>query len=184
MAENGNQFPDEMNERVTAFLQLLNAVEVDIQAFLFSIVPNRSDVQDICQELRLRLWQQFEEYDPSKEFGAWARTIAIYLVMAHRKKTLRVKALPLNELLLSNLAEKFSTSQDQHSDRRAAMDLCLEELSESRRKVLMRYYSGHESLGQIAERIGTTYTALQRKLHRIRTSLFDCISQKIKKGDV
>ena len=53
--------------------------------------PTAADADDLYQETTVRLWEQFPDYDPEQEFGAWACTIAYYMVLAHRKKSSREK---------------------------------------------------------------------------------------------
>ena len=77
------------NERTREYLRLLGQHERRLRGFILSLVPNRADADDIAQEVKIRLWEQFDSYDPTKDFGVWARTIAHYQVLTYREKQSR-----------------------------------------------------------------------------------------------
>ena len=52
-------------------------------------MPNWANAEDMAQDLKIRLWRQFGDYDATKDFGVWARTIVYYQVLAYRKKRSR-----------------------------------------------------------------------------------------------
>ena len=74
------------NEHVERFVQLLSKCERRLNDYVLSLVPNWADAEEVLQETKLRLWQQYHEYDPTKDFGAWACTIAYYQVLTMRKR--------------------------------------------------------------------------------------------------
>lgn len=61
------------------FLRLLSQHERRVKSFILALVPNWADADDLYQETTVRLWEQFADYDPDQEFGAWACTIAYYI---------------------------------------------------------------------------------------------------------
>ena len=62
--------PSINDDNIQQFLLLLGRHERWLQAFVLSLVPNWADADDIVQEVRICLWQQFDSYDPTKDFGA------------------------------------------------------------------------------------------------------------------
>ena len=87
--------------RTEDFLRLLDQHESSLRAYILGMVVNWNDAQDLAQETRMRLWQQFANFDQSKDFGAWARAIAYYVVLAHRKAKSRQKRQFSEEFLRS-----------------------------------------------------------------------------------
>ena len=59
------------------FVELLGRNERQLSAYVLTLVADWNDAHDVLQEVRLRLWQQFADYDPAGDFGAWARSIAV-----------------------------------------------------------------------------------------------------------
>ena len=50
-----------------------------------SVLPNRTDVDDLLQETNLVLWREFESFEIGTNFTAWAYRIAHNQVLAWRK---------------------------------------------------------------------------------------------------
>ena len=57
------------DERTQQYLTLLGQHEGRLLGFILSLVPNWADADDIAQEVRIRLWKQFDGYDPAKDFA-------------------------------------------------------------------------------------------------------------------
>jgi DNA-directed RNA polymerase specialized sigma24 family protein len=86
------------DDRAREFVRLLAACERRLDNYVLALVPNWSDAEEIVQQAKLRLWERFEQYDRSKDFGAWACTIAYYEVLTFRTRAHR------SRLLLSQAA--------------------------------------------------------------------------------
>ena len=56
--------------RTREYLRLLSQYEPRLRGFILTLCPNWADAEDIAQEVKLRLWEQFDEYDPAQDFGA------------------------------------------------------------------------------------------------------------------
>ena len=74
MDPNGRQ-PAAKKPKTVEFLRLLLQHERRIRAYILALVPNWADADDLYQETTVRLWEQFADYNPEKEFGAWACTV-------------------------------------------------------------------------------------------------------------
>ena len=73
------------------FFRMFTRHQRGIYAFIRSMVPNSSDVDDLFQETSMRLWDQRAKYEPGSNFVAWACTIARYQVATYRKTKAREK---------------------------------------------------------------------------------------------
>jgi RNA polymerase sigma-70 factor (ECF subfamily) len=165
------------------FLRLLGIQEDRTKAFIFSLVPNWADAQDIVQEVRLRLWEQFDNYDPSKDFGAWARTIAYYQVLAYRKRS-RGSQMLLSEESLELVATVFNQGVDHFEMRLNALQRCLNKLTIVKRKILLRCYNGQETVRQVAESLGQSFDAVRKSVFRTRTQLATCVKRELNSEDL
>ena len=88
MTADDNKSVDE-KARTNEYLRLLGRYERELQIYVLALVPNWSDADDIVQEVRIKLWNEFDRYDANRDFGAWSRTIAYYEILAARKKSSR-----------------------------------------------------------------------------------------------
>ena len=159
------------------FVELLGQHEQQLNAFVLALVPHWPDADEIVQQTRIRLWEQFDKYDTDKDFGAWARTIAYYQVLTHRKQAGRRSAL-LTATALQKLADEADRIGDL-SSRHAALAACLERLPESQRDLLARCYSGDESIQQLSQGLGRSFNAVRQTLFRLRKALYRCIEQQL-----
>ncbi|MCG8586366.1 MAG: sigma-70 family RNA polymerase sigma factor [Pirellulales bacterium] len=170
----------ESSDRTREFLLLLSQHDRALYAYILALIPNVAEVQDIAQEVRLRLWEQFDKFEPGTNFGAWSRTIAHYLVLAHRKKSSRRHA-QLGEAFLECVAEEVSQTVSELPDRQVALQVCLGRLRAKARDLLMRYYSGKHTAKQLAEEVGQSAAAVRQAISRSRRELAQCIDREMRK---
>jgi RNA polymerase sigma-70 factor, ECF subfamily len=165
------------NGRNRRFVELLGQNEQQLNAFVLALVPHWPDADEIVQKTRIRLWEQFDKYDSEKDFGAWARTIAYYQVLTHRKEVGRRSTL-LTTVALEKLAEEAERVGDM-SSRHAALAECLERLPASQRDLLARCYGGEESIQHLSQGLGRSFNAIRQALFRLRRALYRCVEQQL-----
>lgn len=169
------------NERARRFVGLMGAHDHRLFAYILSLVPNFADAEELAQQVRLRLWEQFDDYDPERNFGAWTRTIAYYLVLAHYKSSTSRRRVLLSDRTLELIAQEAAAAAEQESDVLWAMQECLGRLDESKRQLLMRYYSSNDTLQQIASQIGRSLHAVRHSVSRTRVALAGCIERTLRR---
>jgi RNA polymerase sigma-70 factor, ECF subfamily len=168
------------DERTERYLRLLGRHEGRLRGYILSLVPNWADAEDIAQEVRIRLWQQFDSYDPAKDFGAWARTIAHYQVLTHRERQSRHNELISTELM-EMIAKQAAALSDELEGAQAALQDCFEKLPEPKRNLLTRYYAGALTMREIAAERGRTGDATRQAIVRTRMKLRDCVEEALRK---
>jgi RNA polymerase sigma-70 factor, ECF subfamily len=171
------------DQQTRDFLRLLGQHERRLRGFILSLVPNWADGEDIAQEVRIQLWEQFANYDPTKDFGAWARTIAYYQVLTYRKRQSRRRHVAMNDRLMEALAEEVASLSDELEAEQRALADCVEKLPQAKRELLMHYYSGHYTTREIAAEAGRSFDATRQTILRTRLALSDCVTEKLHKED-
>ena len=161
------------------FVRLLGQHEQALTAFILALVPDWHAAHDLAQETRLRLWEQFDEYDPDKDFGAWARTIARYEVLHYRTRKGRQKVCFSDEVL-DLVAEEADEAAGRVDARQGALARCLERLSEVQRNLLTHCYVSDKSLHDVATELGQSYEAVRKRVFRIRRLLHQCIDRALR----
>jgi RNA polymerase sigma-70 factor (ECF subfamily) len=175
-----NQRTVPSDDRTGQFLRLLGQHEHSLYTFVLAMVPRWADAEDIVQEARIRLWEQFDKYQPDKDFGAWARTIAYYLILAHRKQAKR-SATPFSQAFCEAIAAEVAETPSLVRDRQEALLHCLEELDESKRNLVQRYYGGKESMSDLARTLKRSYEALRKAIYRTLIVLGECNDSRLHK---
>ncbi|MEX0611905.1 MAG: sigma-70 family RNA polymerase sigma factor [Pirellulales bacterium] len=166
------------DEKTRRFVALLGAHDRRLFGYILALVSNYADAEELAQKTRLRLWEQFDEYDVEKDFGAWARTIAHYLILAYRKS--HVDRIQLSDEALEAIAARMG-ADEQIDDWQWALQECLGRLNESKRQVLLRYYSTGETLREIATQTGRSFDAVRHSVLRTRLALADCVSRVLRR---
>jgi len=160
------------------FVRLLAQHELRLAGYVHSLIPQWSDAEDVLQETKLRLWDQFDQFRPGADFAAWAFTIATYMVRAYRKKSHRQR-LCFNEDVLQRITDRVPEASLMDSGRVAALINCVRTLSERCRRLLQLFYVDHQSVKDIAWDLDRSPTATYQALSRIRRSLRGCVEKRL-----
>jgi len=162
-------------DRSTELLQLMMKYQRRIFAYIHTLVPSRTDAEDILQETSLTICEKFNDFEIGTNFYSWACQIAYWKVRAARKKYATSKVV-FNQDVLDIISQTRSQIEDELDVRHEALSRCLQKLNDrDRRMVLTRYESG-KNVSAAAQACGRTVQGAYKALNRIRKVLFDCVS--------
>ena len=160
------------------FVRLLAKHDVRLAEYIHTLVPLWHDAEDIIQNTKLRLWEQFDSFQPGTDFAAWAFTIARYMVKAHRKTCQRRRTC-LSDDLLETISREYSDVSRSTDDRASALAECVKLLNAGSRRLLGLCCKSHRKIKDIAGDLGQTPSATYQALSRIRRQLFDCVEKRL-----
>jgi len=166
------------------FVALLLANQNRIFRFLVTLVPCRSDAEDLLQQTCIMLWQSREKFDPAAgEFASWACAIAHNHVRNFRRReaTRQKTQAHLSEDVVESLMATRSAHGSLMDEWHRALALCLEQLTPHQRSVVEECYGG-PSIKAAAASAGRTPNALYKVLRHVRALLHDCIQKNVKEG--
>jgi RNA polymerase sigma-70 factor (ECF subfamily) len=163
---------------VEQFVQLFAKHQRGIQAYLWTLVANRADCDDLMQETSVSLWRKWPEFDPQRDFFRWACGIAFIEVLRFRRKTASQR-LWFSEELIETLAVEFVDDCELYEMRTAALEKCLEKLAERDRKIIEARYRGGATAEQVAHEFRRPVSTLYKIVARIRDRLYSCIEGTI-----
>jgi len=163
------------------FTPLLVANQPTIMGFIFALLPNASEAEDLLQKTSLIAWQKFEQFDPSTKFSTWACQIAYFEVKNHLRTRARDRHVFSDELLLT-LADESVADTGRLADERAALAHCIKTLKADERDLLNQCYRPGTQIQQVAELFGRTRASVYKQLNRIRRRLLSCITLRIEQG--
>jgi len=169
--------------RTREFVRLLGAHEQELSGYVVSLVPHWADADEIIQETKLRLWEQFDQYDPTKDFGGWARAIAYFMVLAYRKQSQRASA-RFSQQFVDVVSREAASLATEAYPLRQALDDCIAKLSQAARELLWACYAGKETIKDVAIRLGRSVRGTQRAVARIRIDLQHCIEDAARREDL
>ena len=150
-----------------------------IYACVATLLPNRTDAEEVFQQTSLVLWKKWQQFDPSRDFVAWACGIAHHEVRNFLRKHKDKGRVFLSEDVLAQVAQARLEAHDVLEARRQALLRCLDRLEPGNRALLERCYAGKDSIKAIAEGLGQRPNVLYMTLKRLRRALFDCINRTL-----
>jgi len=159
------------------FSQKLVGIQRYLYSFILSLLPNRSDAEDVLQETNLILCQKSKEYKADGNFRSWAFNIARYQVLAHLTKRRRSKVCFSNELVEVLADEELDTKQHHLAQR--ALQICYGLLPEHMRNIAHMRFKEDAQLKEISIAMKRPIGAISATLFRIRQNLIQCVRQKI-----
>lgn len=168
-------------QRREEFVRLFQQHERRLYGYILSLVPNINAADDISQNTNLLLWKAFDQFDSTKDFGVWARTIAYYQVLTYRK-TSRREQVRFNSELVETLAGSVEARVDDLAARQSYLIDCLGRLSEFKRHVIRLYYTFGMTAKAVAQKLGRNPSVVEKTILRSRRSLYDCVETAIRQG--
>lgn len=160
------------------FVKLFLANQSSLYAFILSILPNRSDADDVLQETGLVLCQRFSEFRPGSNFFAWACRIAHHKVLDHAKRLAR-SPVRFDDDLVESFVEESIAAADERDDEFSALLRCMQKLSQRDRELLDRCYQPKVTARSVAEELNRPADTIYKRLRRIRTMLFQCVTRSL-----
>jgi RNA polymerase sigma-70 factor (ECF subfamily) len=160
------------------FVQHLTEIQTRLLAYIAMLLGDPAAARDVLQETNLVLWRKASEFTDGTDFGAWARSIAKYQVLAYLRDAKRDR-----HLFEEHLVDAISVDAEPESQglevRHAALQVCLEKLTQHQRTLLDRRYTEGCSIQQIAENSRRTVGSVAMSLSRIRQTLLECIEHRL-----
>lgn len=165
--------------RNAQIVQLLAAHNRSLLSFVFTLVPNRADAEDILHDTIVVILEKFEDFEPGTDFLAWARAIAYHRVGSFIQKKRAAATGVFDDQLRASIAAEWERSRHSDDRRREALRECLEQLPDrSRQLLLARYEPGGNATGA-AQLLGYSKQAAYKALTRLRSGLAECIERKL-----
>ncbi|MCO6043675.1 sigma-70 family RNA polymerase sigma factor [Aeoliella sp. ICT_H6.2] len=152
-------------------------------SFIYSMLHNQADAEDVYQQTTIVMWEKFGEYQPGTSFVNWALAIAHNKIKQFRRQTGRDR-LHFDDRVMQLMAETYSELEvrKSSSERFEGLLHCLSKLTDKQRRVLRLRYSDSFSIQDLAQRERKSEAAMVMVLARLRKSLQACITAAISRG--
>ena len=165
--------------RITEFVSELTEHQAALRSFVGYLMTGAAETSDVVQEVNLLLWEKRGQYKPGTNFRAWAFTTARYVVLGHRRRQRKEGRMLFDPDLVERLADEWQAQPDEHTRKLAALEHCLEKLSDSDLALVQARYSGHGEVERMAEQAGVSGTSLRLRLFRLRAALKQCVLREL-----
>ena len=158
--------------------QLVQAVPM-LRAWLRHLGADREQVEEALQETAVWCCSHAAEFTPGTSFGAWARSVARFRLLALWRDRGRA-----DDRLDDGLAEaipqaEWDAAAEGNDRRREALDRCLEAIpANARRLVELTYREGCDA-ATVATRLKASVNAIYLALSKLRRRLRACVEQRL-----
>lgn len=152
-----------------AFNHLVERHSTQVLNVIYRIVLSRSDAEDLCQEVFVRLWKQAPEWQDNAKLSTWLHRVASNLAINHSQRVQQrhIVDSELTAQLLDSTDRDPPPADDLASKMETAMGLLP---ADQRAAMAFRYYR-ELSVKHIADITGSSPKAVESLLGRARRRL-------------
>lgn len=166
------------HERHLLFSELIGRHQGELYTYIFAVVRNWEDADDLFQSVCLVLWRKFNGFRLGSCFFSWARQTARFEIY----KFLERKRSPsyATEEILDDIAETvIEVQSDTEADHLIALEHCRKMLGDADEELLELHYADDLTSRQIADRFRRSQSSICNSLNRIRSWLLECIQAEL-----
>jgi RNA polymerase sigma-70 factor (ECF subfamily) len=159
-------------------MSLMTRHQRQIFAYIYTLVPNRHDAEDLLQETCLVICEKFDQFKEGTDFVAWACQIAWWRIRYARQRFARSRVV-FNEDVLEAVARTATELAPELDERHEALAHCLQKLHPRDRELILTRYEPGNGVAEAARRTGRTLQAAYKALNRLRKLLLDCVTHQL-----
>jgi RNA polymerase sigma-70 factor, ECF subfamily len=179
MDSHGTPPSDPADQRYEAFVRQFVAREGRLRAFLRTLLPSWSDVDDALQETSIVAWRKFAQFEEGTNFLNWLFAIARFEALKQLRSRAR-SPLVFSDDVLDLLADEGAEETDRLEAERRALAFCLDRLPAAQRELLELSYHPGARLHEVAAQAGRSATAFYKVIQRLRAALLECAQRRLR----
>jgi RNA polymerase sigma-70 factor (ECF subfamily) len=170
---------DTVLETKAEFAELLLRHQTQLFGYIYTLVRDLDDADDLFQQTSLVLWDKFALFDASKSFIAWACGVARYEVSNFLRARGRKRLYFTDELGMMLIDAHEELEQERLEERRSALAECVKKLRARDQELLDACYERSARIPEIARGHGRSSQSVHNSLRRIRRVLFECVNRTL-----
>ena len=163
------------------FALLLTDAQPGLYGYVVTLLPDLDAARDVLQETNVVLCEKEAEYDPTRDFMAWARGVARYQVLAYHRDRGRDK-LVFRQEVVECLAGDTAEPSDYLDSLRRALQTCLQKLTPRQKELVELRYGPGGSVERMSEELGRPAPSISSSLTKCRRALADC-AKRVLRGE-
>ncbi len=165
---------------------LIEAHQDRLHAFVWRMVRNQDDAEEICQDAFLRAFQSLDSFDFRYRFSTWLFTIGyrLCLNLLRRRKDycgdvdFDTLPLPRNDDEPKTVAENVANSDEARRLKKIIWE-SVEQLTPQQRATVLLFYRESLSCQEIGEILTMPAATVKSHLHRARNRLKDLLGEHL-----
>jgi RNA polymerase sigma-70 factor (ECF subfamily) len=170
---------DTMSDRKGEFAALLRHHQNQLFGYIYSLIRDLDDADDLFQQTSLVLWDKFALFDASKSFIAWACGVARFEVSNFLRSRSRQRLLFSDDLAMILIDAHEELGDELLEERRTALAECMKRLRPRDQQLLDACYGRSARIPEVAQGWGRSSQSVHNSLRRIRRTLFECVNRSL-----
>lgn len=167
------------DDPLSQFTREWTSAEPTVMAYVRAIVRDPHVARDIVQATALVLCRKVEQWNSDRDFLPWALGFAKTQILSHRRDAGRSR-LVFDDSVLDAITAAWPEATVEVRPEQAALRGCLDTLPGEARELIRLRYDDDLPHADVAERTGSTSGAVRVALTRIRRTLFDCVTHRLR----
>jgi RNA polymerase sigma-70 factor (ECF subfamily) len=160
------------------FVRLWSTNRTQLYNFIFSMLPDHVEAEEVFQRVSVVLWSKFNDFRPETDFWRWSAQVARFEMQDYCKRRKRERLRFWGEAVIDNIADTYLQHGDLLLSQRRALMACLQKLTPRDRELIsLRYGAEQVTTKRLADRMGRPLVTLYKALGRIRRALYECIQR-------
>lgn len=155
-----------------AFEQLVHKYQQAVFNTIYRYIGNQDDVQDLAQEIFIKVWRNAGKFKGKSKFSTWLYRIVVNHCINYRRKNKR-KYVSLDELTeQGKTPESLKVEPDPEQRRKVELvRKAVDELPERQRMALVLAQFEEKSYKEIAEIMNVSLSSVESLIFRARSAL-------------
>ncbi|HEX3028227.1 MAG TPA: sigma-70 family RNA polymerase sigma factor [Clostridia bacterium] len=158
-----------------AFSELITRYKKLIFSVIYNMIRDKQDLNDIAQEVFIKIYKSLDKYNPEYKFSTWSVKIATnYCLDTLRKKN--VDQVPIEEI---SEVSSHDTPEEKYikKERSEKIRKAIEDLPEKYRIPIILFHKNGLSYEEITEILKEPMTIIKNRLYRARLMLRDKLAE-------
>jgi len=163
-----------LNGKTDHFGQIMNKYHNEIFSFVFNMLGNYEDTEDLLQEIFIKVYNNLSKYKPDKSsFRTWLYRISSNHTINYLKSS-RYKKHSRNELDTSLLKDESNIEEEliKENQIKEIIHIMKKKLSDKHQKILILHYFSGLTVKEISHTLEipekTIYKALKSSIEKIK----------------
>jgi len=164
-----------------AFSELVARYKRLIYNVIYNMINNREEINDIAQEVFIRIYRSLDKYNPEYKFSTWSVKITTnYCLDVLRKK--KIDSISIDEAI--GVSSNFDTPEEGYlkKEKRQRINDELSKLPDKYRIPLILFHRNGLSYEEISQILNEPMSIIKNRLYRARLMLREALSSERKEG--
>jgi RNA polymerase sigma-70 factor (ECF subfamily) len=162
-----------------AFAEIVERYKRLIYSVVYNMIRDKDEVQDISQEVFVRIYKALGRYNPQYKFSTWSVKIATNLCLDILRKK-KIDSAPIEEI--ESYSDKKGIPEDKfvEKERNEIIRNAVQQLPEKYRVPVVLFHQNGMSYNEMTEILGEPITIIKNRLYRARKMLKEKLLPELK----